>query len=381
MADGRYRCPMLARLSATGIAALLLLSSPSPRSSMPRAGRCTSTARPGATATAATPPATPSRPSTRPPPCSRTAVPPPAGRSWSRATPTTSIASGPSRPAGTAAARRSAPVVFQASGYKAGSSTGYVKPIVSGADVAPKSGQRWVPSGTANVWKTPWPDKPFGYGTYSGSLRTALFQDKTRWLWEQILDERPRHTGQQRPRRLLSGAAATCTPRRSARRTRPAHTHRRRDAQHVPVHGHPGRRLRPGPRLRCPPLGQRHRDDQGRRLRDDRRQRPDRQPADGHRGVRRPDVERGGSGDRDDGRPQPRVGQHPADDQGRRGHPVRHGAATTSRRATACRGSRSRAAQGLGVHRARHPGSRSVATRSATTTTTRPAAPTTTPAG
>jgi hypothetical protein len=79
----------------------------------------------------------------------------------------------------------SAPVVFQASGYKAASTTGYVKPIVSGADVAPKSGQRWVPSGTANVWKTPWPVRPSGYGTYSGSLRTALFQDKTRWLWEQ----------------------------------------------------------------------------------------------------------------------------------------------------------------------------------------------------
>ena len=81
-------------------------SSPSSRSSTPRAGRCTSTARRAATATAATPPGMPSRPSTGRPPCSRTGAPPPAGRSWSRATPIMSIASGPSRPAGTAAAPR-----------------------------------------------------------------------------------------------------------------------------------------------------------------------------------------------------------------------------------------------------------------------------------
>lgn len=77
-----------------------------------------------------------------------------------------------------------APIKFQASGYVAGSAATYVKPIVSGGDVAPKSGQRWVPSGTAGVWKTPWPDQPFGYGTYSGPMRTALFQNTTTWLWE-----------------------------------------------------------------------------------------------------------------------------------------------------------------------------------------------------
>lgn len=78
----------------------------------------------------------------------------------------------------------SAPIVFQATGYRA-SSSGYVKPIVSGADLAPRSGERWVASGTTGVWKTPWPTKPVNFGTYSGSIKTALFQDKTTWLWEQ----------------------------------------------------------------------------------------------------------------------------------------------------------------------------------------------------
>ena len=73
-------------------------------------------------------------------------------------------------------------VVFQAAGYVAGSSK-YVKPIVSGADRV--SSTKWTSSGTTGVWKTPWPTKPFGYGTYSGDLRTALFQDTTTWLWEQ----------------------------------------------------------------------------------------------------------------------------------------------------------------------------------------------------
>lgn len=77
-----------------------------------------------------------------------------------------------------------APIVFQATGYVAGSS-GYVKPIVSGADIAPSKGQTWTSSGTTGVWKTPWPTKPFGYGSYTGPLRTALFQDGQTWLWEQ----------------------------------------------------------------------------------------------------------------------------------------------------------------------------------------------------
>ena len=82
---------------------------------------------------------------------------------------------------GTASAR----VTFQASGYAVGTSGRYVRPIVSGADKAPRSGQDWVSSGTAGVWKTPWPSKPFAYGSYSGSIKTAVFQNVTTWLWEQ----------------------------------------------------------------------------------------------------------------------------------------------------------------------------------------------------
>jgi hypothetical protein len=74
----------------------------------------------------------------------------------------------------------SAPVVFRAYGYN-GTSSGYVKPIIDGADVA----SRWQTSGTAGVWKTQWPVKPWNFKTYTGSIKTALFQDKTTWLWEQ----------------------------------------------------------------------------------------------------------------------------------------------------------------------------------------------------
>ena len=76
-----------------------------------------------------------------------------------------------------------APIVFEAVGYNGGPS-GYTKPIVSGGDVAPASGTTWTTAGAA-VWKTPWPAKPFAFGTLSGSLRTAVFQDTTGWLWEQ----------------------------------------------------------------------------------------------------------------------------------------------------------------------------------------------------
>lgn len=82
---------------------------------------------------------------------------------------------------GTASAR----VTFQALGYQAGASGSYVRPIVSGADKAPRSGQTWQRSDRAGVWKTPWPEKPFAYGKYTGNIRTAVFQDRTTWLWEQ----------------------------------------------------------------------------------------------------------------------------------------------------------------------------------------------------
>jgi hypothetical protein len=91
----------------------------------------------------------------------------------------------PIPPAWVRAGTSSAPVVFQATGYVAGSKTAYVKPIVSGANVAPASGQRWSASGTANVWRTPWATAPIDYGSLSGPLQTALFQDKTGWVWEQ----------------------------------------------------------------------------------------------------------------------------------------------------------------------------------------------------
>ena len=78
----------------------------------------------------------------------------------------------------------SAPIVFQASGYKAGS-TGYVKPIVVGSDVAPASGKSWTRSSTTGVYYTPWTTTPYFFGQTTGNLRTALFQNETTWLWEQ----------------------------------------------------------------------------------------------------------------------------------------------------------------------------------------------------
>jgi hypothetical protein len=81
---------------------------------------------------------------------------------------------------GTASAR----MTFQAEGYAPGSSASYIRPIVSGADRAPRSGQGWTRH-TTGIWKTPWPDKPFAFGKYTGNIRTAIFQDTTTWLWEQ----------------------------------------------------------------------------------------------------------------------------------------------------------------------------------------------------
>ena len=77
----------------------------------------------------------------------------------------------------------SAPVVFRATGYVAGDPHAYVKPIVSGSEVVTPAA--WKPSATAGVWYASWASAPFGFGTYSGSLRGALFQDETAWLWEQ----------------------------------------------------------------------------------------------------------------------------------------------------------------------------------------------------
>ena len=50
---------------------------------------------------------------------------------------------------------------------------------------APASGQRWSTTSTAGVWRTPWATAPFDYGKHKGSIKTALFQNGTTWLWEQ----------------------------------------------------------------------------------------------------------------------------------------------------------------------------------------------------
>jgi Right handed beta helix region len=72
-----------------------------------------------------------------------------------------------------------APIKFEAAGYVAGGS-GYVKPIVSGADAAPRPGQAWQ-SVASGVWRTAWAEVPFDFGK---GLRTAAFQDDSQWLWE-----------------------------------------------------------------------------------------------------------------------------------------------------------------------------------------------------
>jgi hypothetical protein len=79
----------------------------------------------------------------------------------------------------------SAPLVFAAYGYN-GTGSGYVRPIVSGADAAPAPGKSWSSTGTAGVWKTAWASAPFGFpSSGGGSIKTAVFQDQTTWLWEQ----------------------------------------------------------------------------------------------------------------------------------------------------------------------------------------------------
>ena len=75
----------------------------------------------------------------------------------------------------------SAPIVFQAYGYN-GTSGGYTRPIVSGADSAAGP---WQSSGYAGVWKMPWGTAPFDVGKNTGSIKTAIFEDTTTWLWEQ----------------------------------------------------------------------------------------------------------------------------------------------------------------------------------------------------
>jgi hypothetical protein len=78
----------------------------------------------------------------------------------------------------------SAPINFEAYGYN-GTSSGYVRPIVSGGDGAPLTGNSWSSTSYPGVWKTPWTTAPSYFGTLTGSIKTAVFQDETTWLWEQ----------------------------------------------------------------------------------------------------------------------------------------------------------------------------------------------------
>jgi hypothetical protein len=76
-------------------------------------------------------------------------------------------------------------VVYRAAGYAAGSNADYVKPIVSGGDVAPVAGQRWSTTSYPGVWRTPWSVEPYFFGKLGGTIKSAAFQDGRTWLWEQ----------------------------------------------------------------------------------------------------------------------------------------------------------------------------------------------------
>ena len=76
----------------------------------------------------------------------------------------------------------SEPIVFEAAGYEPVVST-YVKPIVSGSDLAPAPGESWEATGTAGVWRTPWATAPFAWGLAWGPRGIAIFEDGSTWLW------------------------------------------------------------------------------------------------------------------------------------------------------------------------------------------------------
>ena len=82
---------------------------------------------------------------------------------------------------GSSAAR----IVFRAAGYAPGTTAAYVKPIVSGANLAPAAGQRWSTTSYAGVWRTPWTVEPYFFGRLTGTIKSALFQNNSTWLWEQ----------------------------------------------------------------------------------------------------------------------------------------------------------------------------------------------------
>ena len=74
------------------------------------------------------------------------------------------------------------PLVFMAEGWAAGSSD-YVKPIISGALVAPLQGQTWQADSTDGVWRTPWVSAPVGFDR-SKPYSSAVYQDGTTRLWQ-----------------------------------------------------------------------------------------------------------------------------------------------------------------------------------------------------
>jgi len=74
------------------------------------------------------------------------------------------------------------PLVFMAEGWAAGSSD-YVKPIVSGAMVAPQPGRSWQADSTNGVWHTAWDGAPIGFDR-AKPYSSAVYQDGTTWLWQ-----------------------------------------------------------------------------------------------------------------------------------------------------------------------------------------------------
>ncbi len=75
-----------------------------------------------------------------------------------------------------------APVVFTADGWSPGA-TDYVKPIVSGARVAPEGNRSWTADPTNGVWSTPWSSAPSGFDR-AKPYSSAIFQNRTGFLWQ-----------------------------------------------------------------------------------------------------------------------------------------------------------------------------------------------------
>jgi hypothetical protein len=74
------------------------------------------------------------------------------------------------------------PVIFTAEGWAPGA-TNYVKPIVSGALVAPKAGRSWQDDSTSDVWWTAWDAAPAGFDR-SKPYSSAVFQNRIGFLWQ-----------------------------------------------------------------------------------------------------------------------------------------------------------------------------------------------------